>query len=147
VAAALRRWNQPDTALFTAKCDVWTYPAKLFDAEDLPGFAFARGSYIDLLHVDAATFASFEACERQLRAWTEIARSIDKPACRCEWTLRPARILPGLPVPPTAENSSRNGFATTLYTWGYGDSPESAAIAWDAALHALIEPVSTFSQS
>jgi len=147
VAAALRRWNQPDTSLFTAKCDVWSYPAKLFDAEDLPEFAFARGSYIDLLHVDAATFASFEACERQLRAWTEVSRSLELPACRCEWTLRPARIFSSLPLPPPAVNSSRNGFATTLYTWGYGDSPESAAIAWDAALQALIEPVSTFSRS
>src|SRR5487761_1551469 len=67
VAAALRRWNQPDTSLFTAKCDVWNYPAKLFDAEDLPEFDFARGSYIDLLSADPATLLSFEACERQLR--------------------------------------------------------------------------------
>jgi len=146
VAAALRRWNQPDTSLFTAKCDVWSYPAKLFDAEDLPEFAFARGSYIDLLPADAATFASFEACERQLRAWTEVSRSIELPACRCEWTLRPARIFSGLPLPLPTINQSRNGFATTLYTWGYGDSPESAAIAWDAALRALIEPVSTVSR-
>ena len=36
LAKALRRWNQPDTSLFTAKCDVWNYPARLFDAEDLP---------------------------------------------------------------------------------------------------------------
>ena len=93
VAAALQRWNQPDTSLFTAKCDVWSYPAKLFDAEDLPEFAFARGSYIDLLSADAATFTSFQACERQLRAWTDISRSIDLPACRAEWTLRPARII------------------------------------------------------
>src|ERR1035437_8837147 len=81
VAAALQRWNQPDPLLFTAKCDVWSYPAKLFDGEDLPEFPFARGSYIDLLHADAATFASFEACEGQLRAWTETSRSIDVPAC------------------------------------------------------------------
>ncbi|MGB8477608.1 MAG: hypothetical protein WCE63_02040 [Acidobacteriaceae bacterium] len=147
VAAALRRWNQPDTSLFTAKCDVWSYPAKLFDAEDLPGFAFARGSYIDLLHIDAETFASFEGCERQLRAWTEISRSIDLPASRSEWTLRPARIFPASPRLTLAATSSRNGFATTLYTWGYGDSPQSAAIAWSAALQALIEPVATFSRS
>jgi hypothetical protein len=143
VAAALHRWNEPDTALFTAKCDVWSYPAKLFDAEDLAEFAFARGSYIDLLPLDPATFASFEACERQLRAWTEMAKSIDVQACRSEWTLRPARIFPGFSA-PLAGTASRNGFATTLYTWGYGDSPESAAIAWGAALRALIEPVSIF---
>lgn len=147
VAAALRRWNQPDTALFTAKCDVWSYPAKLFDAEDLSEFAFARGSYIDLVSTDAATFASFEACERQLRAWTEISRSIDLPACRSEWTLRPARIFPESDERAPAQNLPQHGFATTLYTWGYGDSPESAAIAWDAALRASIEPVSSFNRS
>lgn len=146
VAAALHRWNEPDIRLFTAKCDVWSYPAKLFDAEDLPEFAFARGSYIDLLPLDSATFASFEACERQLRAWTEMARSIDLQACRSEWTLRLARIFPGSFAPP-AGAESHNGFATTLYTWGYGDSPEAAAIAWEAALRALIEPVSMFSRS
>lgn len=147
VAAALRRWNQQDTALLTAKCDVWSYPAKLFDAEDLPGFAYARGSYIDLLPLDAATFASFAACEGQLRAWTEISRSINLPTCRSEWTLRPARIFPESKDLASVQISPRNGFATTLYTWGYGDSPEAAAIAWDAGLRALIEPVSTFSPS
>ncbi|MGC1871878.1 MAG: hypothetical protein WA700_13045 [Acidobacteriaceae bacterium] len=147
VAEALRRWNQPDTALFTAKCDVWSYPAKLFDAEDLPEFAFARGSYIDLLSSDTATFTSFEACERQLRAWTEISRSIDLPACRTEWTLRPARLFPAPGEPFPTQCSPQHGFATTLYAWGYGSSPELAAIAWDAALQALIEPVLTFSPS
>ena len=147
VAAALRRWNQPGTWLFTAKCDVWSYPAKLFDAEDLPEFEYARGSYIDLLCADAAAFASFEACERQLRALTEMARSIDLPACRSEWTLRPARIFPGGGSPSEATNSSRNGYAITFYSWGYGDTPQSAAVAWAAALQALIEPVATFSES
>jgi hypothetical protein len=118
----------------------------LFDAEDLPEFAFARGSYIDLLCADAATFASFEACERQLRAWTEIARSIDLPACRSEWTLRPARIFPASGESSPMQLSPQNGFATTLYTWGYGDSAESAASAWDAALRALIEPVLTLTR-
>ena len=146
IAAALHRWNEPDAALFTAKCDVWSYPAKLFDAEDLAEFAFARGSYIDLLRLDPVAFASFEACERQLHAWTEMARSTDLKACRSEWTLRPARILPGFSA-PLAGAASRNGFATTLYTWGYGDSPEAAAISWAAALQVLIEPVLTFSRS
>lgn len=148
VATALRRWNQPDTRLFTAKCDVWSYPAKLFDGEDLPGFAFARGSYIDLLSVEPRIFASFAACERQLRAWTEIARSIDLPAARCEWIMRPARVFTdAADVAAIANASPQGGFATTLYVWGYGASPESAATTWTAALQALIEPVLTFRQS
>jgi hypothetical protein len=148
MAAALLRWNQPGTWLFTAKCDVWSYPAKLFDGEDLPGFACARGSYIDLLPVDIETFSSFAACERQLRFWTEIARSIDLPASRCEWILRPARVFLTGAAPAVGEKPpSQNGFATTLYIWGYGATPDSAANAWSDALEALIEPVLVFSAS
>ena len=35
----LRRFSagtSPSRSLFTAKCDVWSYPADLFDGEDLP---------------------------------------------------------------------------------------------------------------
>ena len=145
VAAALRRWNQPDSGLLTAKCDVWSYPAKLFDADDLPEFAYARGSYIDLVPLDAATFGDFAAFERQLRAWTKVSRSIDLPDCRAEWTLRPARVFSSLAA-LAANDSPRDGFATSLYIWGYGDTPEIAAIAWDAAVRALIDPVLTFSR-
>ncbi len=144
IAKALRRWNQPDTALFTAKCDIWNYPAKLFDAEDLPGFDYARGSYIDLLPIDPEFFSSFAACERQLRIWTEIARSIELPASRCEWILRPSRIMPSHLQPSAiaaTKSLSRDGFATSLYVWGYGSSQQSAVSAWAAALESLIEPV------
>ena len=144
IAKALRRWNQPDTSLFTAKCDVWNYAAKFFDAEDLPGFDCAHGSYIDLLPIDPEIFSSFATCERQLRMWTGIARSIDVAASRCEWTLRRARVLPShlQPSVVTAKKSSPlDGFATSLYVWGYGSSQQSAASAWAAALESSIEPV------
>ena len=143
IAAALRRWNLPDTSFFTAKCDAWNYPARLFDAEDLPGFDCAHASYIDLLPIEPQVFSSFAACERQLRAWTEIIRSIPQPASRCEWTLRPARILPAAHL-ATAKPLPLDGFATSLYVWGYGPSPAAAAAAWAAALEALVEPVSRF---
>ena len=146
LAAALRSWNQPDAPVFTSKCDVWTYAANSFDAEDLPGFADAQASYIDLVAKDPGVFSSFAASEHLLRNWTERARSIALLAGRCEWTLRPARILtadaggPDIAEDPSA-NRENNGFATSLYVWGYGASPTSAADAWSAALLALIEPV------
>jgi hypothetical protein len=146
LAVILRSWNRPDAAVFTAKCDVWNYPEKFFDAEDLPGFAFAHGSYIDLFPTNPAIFCSFTASERRLRCWTEAARSILLPASRCEWTLRPAQVLPpvnaifaqiGAPPPFSG------GFATSLYVWGYGQSPHEAALAWSSALLALEEIVAT----
>ncbi|MEO6966682.1 MAG: hypothetical protein ABI076_12440 [Acidobacteriaceae bacterium] len=149
LGAALRRWNQPETSLFTAKCDVWNYPAKFFDAEDLPGFACAHASYIDLLPTDPKIFASFAACEQLLRIWTNISRSIPLPASRCEFTLRPARILPSdsrIPAAAGVQFSTLDGFATSLYVWGYGSSPESAASAWSQALLALVGPIATHSE-
>lgn len=132
LAAALRGWNQPGAPIFTAKCDVWHYAASFFDAEDLPGFAYAHASYIDLLAVDPAVFSSFGRCEQALREWTSRSRAIALPGTRCEWTLRPARILDGAEL---------TGFGTTLYVWGYGPSATAAAAAWSAALLALIAPV------
>ena len=143
VAAALRRWNQQDSPLFTAKCDVWDYPADLFDAEDLEGFPFAQGSYIDLLSRDPKFFSNFSLCERRLRDWSERARAIELSDGRCEWTLRSGRIFPEAvdSVNPSATDAHIDGFATTLYVWGYGSSGEAAARAWSSALLALIEPV------
>ena len=152
IAAALQRWNQPDSAIFSAKCDVWAYPAKLFDAEDLEDFAFAQGSYIDLLYRDPAKFSNFSTCEQQVRRWSEAARSIELPQSRCEWTLRPAHILQSLmDASGTFQNIGpsdvyQDGFATTLYVWGYGASSETAAAAWSNAIPALIEPVLLFAR-
>lgn len=149
LATAFRRWNRQDSPLFTAKCDVWNYAAELFDAEDLAGFAFAQGSYIDLIQRKAEIFSSFAVSERMLRRWTECAQSIALAEGRCEWTLRPARILPaGTEVNQRALGDKyTDGFATTLYVWGYGSSLQIAATAWSAALAALIEPIALFKEA
>ena len=142
LAAALRRWNQADAPVFTAKCDVWNYAADLFDAEDLPGSAYAQASYIDLLPRDEATFSSFAACQKLLRACTNAAQRIELADCRCEWILRLARIFPMTATENAAPTDVyREGFATTLYVWGYGASPHAAETVWASALASLIEPV------
>ncbi|HEX4020168.1 MAG TPA: hypothetical protein VHX63_03405 [Acidobacteriaceae bacterium] len=138
LAIALRLWNQASSPVYTAKCDVWMYPANLFDAEDLPDFAFAQGCYVDLIQTESDIFASFPAAEMQLRQWTEAARSIAIPDARCEWTLRRALIFPLGEVPG---DEPLKGFATTLYVWGYGASTQAAAASWAKALEHLIAPV------
>lgn len=137
LAAALPRWNAVDSPVFTAKCDVWSYPAELFDAEDFPDFSFAQGSYIDLISSDLETFGSFAACEKQLRGWTASARSIALQESRCEWTLRAALIFSSSTANP--DSSPQAGYAATLYVWGYGGSPSAADAAWCAAIAALTE--------
>ncbi len=141
IAAALERWNQPESHLFTAKCDVWSYPARLFDAFDLPGFAEAHSSYIDLLARDTTVFSSFAACESLLRAWSANAQLTPHTGTRCEWTLRRARVFPLSAQAAESTAPPADGVAGPLYVWGYGSSPEAAASAWSEALTALIEPV------
>lgn len=139
LASALLRCNRSQSPLFTAKCDVWNYPADQFDAEDCAGNAYAHASYIDLVAVDPAAFLSFHASERRVREWSRLAQSISLLDSRCEWTLRPARILSA--ASPLAADEPLDGYAATLYVWGYGDSAASASVAWSTALLALIEPV------
>lgn len=146
-ARALLRWNGPDSPLHTAKCDAWQYSASLFDANDLPGFAYAQGGYIDLLPARPKVFSSFAACEKRLRAFSRAAELLPHGDCRCEWILRRARIV-RTPQPASHGEDMApdlapwlDGFAVTLYAWGYGDTAESAQIVWSGAVDALIEPV------
>jgi hypothetical protein len=147
IASALGRWNQPDSPIFTAKADVWAYPARLFDADDLPGFAFAQGSYIDLVPRDGTIFANFTLCENILRRASLHAQEIESATARCEWTLRRAHVdssLLGSDLPTATQNEAVEGFSISLYVWGYGDSAPQADVAWAAALVALIEIVRRF---
>lgn len=135
LAEALTAWNTAGP-LLTAKCDVWQYADSLFDAFDLPGYAHAHASYIDLLPAAAALHASFVAMEERLRRGSRVVESLPIPDARCEWTLRRARIQDA-----ACADAPRDGFACTLYVWGYGSDEPWAAQAWAHALRALIHPV------
>lgn len=133
LAEALKAWNTP--AVFTAKCDVWHYAASAFDAVDLPGFACAHASYVDLLPGASAEFESFARAESLVRRGAERAADLPAPEARCEWIVRRSRIS-------LADAAPRgDGFAVTLYVWGYGESESAAASAWGHALRSLILPV------
>jgi hypothetical protein len=133
LAAALKAWNTP--AVFTAKCDVWHYAASAFDASDLPGFACAHASYIDLLPGASAQFASFMQVEFLARRGAQVAAAISSSVGRSEWILRRARIC------TAGAAAQADGFAVTLYVWGYGEDEIAAEKAWTQALLALILPV------
>jgi hypothetical protein len=135
LADALLAWNR-DATLFTAKCDVWQYGDSLFDAFDLPGYAAAHASYVDLVPLEPALFSSFPAMEGFVRRGSQAAAALPAADARCEWTLRRARVRDA-----EANGSPRDGFACTLYVWGYGADGRAAQHAWGGALHALIAPV------
>ena len=140
LAEALRAWNQPAGPIFTAKCDLWSYPAALFDAEDDARFAFAQACYIDLLCAAEEEFSSFAQAEARVRQWSRAACTLPVDPARCEWVLRRAWMQNASPVPPVADEDAqwRAGFATTLYVWGYGATEAEAAAVWAQALRALL---------
>ena len=143
LAEALLAWNQPAGNFFTAKCDVWKYPAALFDAEDDSRFAFAQASYIDLLPASETEFSSFATMEAMAKRWCALAQALPCQNCRCEWVVRRAWICAELelPLPSTEMAEWLSGFAATLYVWGYGATEEQADSAWAQALRLLIELV------
>lgn len=133
--AKLLEWNHFDSPIYTAKSDVWSYTGEEFYAEDLPGFGYAQGCYVDLVSRELECFSSFAACEQKLRAWTGVARGIPLENARCEWMLRRARILPAGGEGSTS--SVCDGFAITLYVWGYGATLAAATFSWSDALATL----------
>ena len=143
LAEALLAWNQPAGNFFTAKCDVWKYPAALFDAEDDSRFAFAQACYVDCLLVAEDEFSNFAAMEAMAKRWCALARTLPSQNCRCEWVVRRAwiRTEPEMPSAGAAAAEWRSGFAATLYVWGYGATGEQADSAWAQALKRLIEIV------
>ena len=140
LAEALRAWNQPSGPILTAKCDVWSYPAALFDAEDDARFAFAQACYVDLLPTADTEFSSFAQMEQIARQWCAAARALPCEQARFEWVVRRAWRCAALdfPLADTEAAEWRDGFATTLYVWGYGSKEELAAAAWARALRRLI---------
>ncbi len=147
LAEALLVWNRPAENFFTAKCDVWKYPAALFDAEDDLRFAFAQASYVDLLPVSEKEFSSFAAMEAMAKRWCVLTQTLPCTNSRCEWVVRRAWIRTELELPLSSAETAewRAGFAATLYVWGYGASGEHADSAWAQALRLLIELVSAAS--
>jgi hypothetical protein len=141
LAEALCAWNQAASPFFTAKCDVWNYPAAYFDAEDDPRFAFAQASYVDLLHIADAEFCSFTRTEQQVRQWCAAARALGCAGARCEWVVRRAWRSSALDSPQLQADAAEAwtaGFAVTLYVWGYGATETEADAAWAQALRALL---------
>lgn len=135
LADALSAWNA-SPSLFTAKCDVWHYWQSLFDAFDLAGYAAAHASYVDLVPLEPALYSHFAAMEERLRRGSRQAEALPTPDTRCEWTLRRARIQDA-----ACTDTPRDGFACTLYVWGYGADEQAAQQACGLGLRTLIAPV------
>ena len=135
LAAALRHLNRAESSVFTAKCDAW-----LLDPDELeslswhlPGIPTEAGfaCYIDLLRRSPGSFASFVFCEKWLRRLALAASIAAHTTASADFILRPARVL-------TIDSGAyEDGFAVTLYAYGYGHDAVSAYSAWESALQSL----------
>ena len=130
IAEALATLNALQSSVFTVKCDVWKLtrceidPDEFAaDAEDArEGFA----SYLDILRLDHAAFASFELHERWARRLTERLRNIALANGRVDLVIRPASV------------NSSSGYGLTLYAAGCGTDETAACASWEAVLSAAV---------
>ncbi len=132
LCSALLSLNQPESGVWTAKCDAWELTAEEAAAEaeslDLPsveegpaGFA----SYIDILLADGNAFQQFALHEAWAKALVYSTTQVPINHARAEYVVRVANV------------HSVDGFAMTAYIYGLGVDLKTAKTAWAVALHAL----------
>ena len=127
---ALLTLNSKASPVFTAKCDVWTLSRSEIDRDEFASHAenaqdgFA--SYIDILQLSPAKFASFELQERWAHDLARHLQSLTLFKGRVEFVIRTASI------------DSRSGYGLTLYAAGCGADASSAYAAWQAVLRAAV---------
>lgn len=128
--SALLALNAPGSPFRTAKCDVWTSsaedgaaPLDPYEMDASPDeIAFAAGSYIDLLPIEATLHCSFGRQERWMRTVIEQLRDTPAKAVRVELVLRPAEAEIG------------PGFAVTWFVEACGATELQARQRWESAV-------------
>ena len=128
--AALRQvllqLNAPPSPLRTTKCDVWTLAAEEIDPLEFDCVPDAErlgiASYIDVIALDPALFASFERHESWVQSAAKALRSAHPTPGRVDLVVRAAHA------------ADRNGFGITLYVAGCGPDAASAQASWANAL-------------
>lgn len=130
LAEALTALNQPDSPVFTSKCDLWA-----LSEEEIDPLEFDAGSadgrrgmacYIDLLHRSPQVFASFAMMEAWARRLTAVLGSARVRQGRLDMVIRSAQI------------NGSDGFGVTLYAAGCGPDESSAETSWKAVLYAAV---------
>jgi hypothetical protein len=129
-SAALRHallvLNGSESALLSAKCDLWSSCGEPLDPYEMNAepneTAFGAGSYIDLLARDPEFHASFPLQEQWLRRVTGSLRAVTARASRVDLVLRHAEV------------NGRPGFAVSWFVEGCGPSAAIAEQNWSHAL-------------
>lgn len=127
---ALQALNGAHSLVFTTKCDIWRLEEREIDPYEFGASAdTARAgfaSYVDVLQLEFARFASFAFHEEWARGLASHLHSIDVPQGRVDVVLRIAVI------------NKQVGYGLTLYSAGCGASDEDAYSSWQAVLTATV---------
>ena len=128
LASILRMVNSSSSSFRTAKCDVWA-TTELAEDERLDfGLPQKVGSYIDLLFECPEFNARLES---QLELGRKLERLLASLRAQAQLEIFVRRCL--------FHPEERWGFYLTLYTHGYGRTPEEAEREWSRALGAVGE--------
>jgi hypothetical protein len=126
--SALLRLNEDGSQVWTAKCDAWI----LSEEEKQLDFGVVSsgfGAYFDAIARDLSVFVSLDAQMSAARKLTAIAMELAPKDARAEFVLRPARW------------HEQEGYALTVYVYGYGEGEEAARSQWSEALRNIADAV------
>jgi hypothetical protein len=128
IRSALLRLNADGSRVWTAKCDAWV----LLEEEkqlDFGAVASGFGAYFDVIARDLNAFVSLAAQMSVARKLKAIAIDLAPVEARAEFVLRPARW------------HEQEGYALTVYVYGYGEDEEAARSQWWDALRNIADAV------
>ena len=137
LAEALARLNAAESLVRSSKCDLWPHlEAEEFDPDELDAppscAAHAMGCYVDLLPRSEQTWLLPAEAEKACNRLCGLLRAVPLLCCRADLVIRRAYINPEL-----------IGFGVTAYLTACGQSPEEAASAFQAALHAFTDALAS----
>lgn len=128
ITSALRQLNAAASKVWTAKCDVW----ELSDDEkslDFGPVPHGIGSYVDVFSSREELYMSRGEQMMLIQRWAKALVRVERDDARAEFVLRPAQSF------------GAEGFATTAYIYGYGDTTNEARRHWAEALAEVVQTI------
>jgi hypothetical protein len=126
--SALLRLNGNDSPVWTAKCDVWTLSEEEKQLDFGP-VASGLGAYVDTIPRDLNSFSSLPVQIAVAQRLVALAMEVSLDDARVEYVLRPAQW------------HEREGYALTIYVYGYGSDEDEARSQWSTALGCIVDHI------
>ena len=128
LARFLRAANFAESALQTAKCDVW-FTTEIAPEEEIFEAAGKFGSYVDIIFASSGSRVSFAKHEAAVRKFVELLNLVPEMPASVEFLVRRCLFRDC--------DLEQNGFYITCYVFGFGNDEIHARRNWSVALGAL----------